>query len=89
MKTKEELEALKEEYKTLSQKLAELTEEELKVVIGGASGSVDALRTGNIQDPDHPGSGNVGLKNGRPNELKNDETPKVSVNIWDVAVKLK
>ena len=35
MKTKEELNALKEEVKTLNKKLAELNEEELKQVIGG------------------------------------------------------
>ena len=35
MKTKEELNALKEEAETLNKKLAELTEEELKQVAGG------------------------------------------------------
>ena len=40
MKTKEELNALKEEVKTLNKKLAELTEDELKQVSGGAAGSV-------------------------------------------------
>ena len=35
MKTKEELNALKEEVDTLNKKLAELTEEELKMVSGG------------------------------------------------------
>ena len=36
MKTKEELNALKEEVDTLNKKLAELTEEELAQVVGGA-----------------------------------------------------
>ena len=36
MKTKEELNALKEEVETVSRKLAELTEEELAQVSGGA-----------------------------------------------------
>ena len=36
MKTKEELNALKEEVETLSRKLHELTEEELAQVAGGA-----------------------------------------------------
>ena len=36
MKTKEELNALKEEVETLSRKLHELTEEELTQVSGGA-----------------------------------------------------
>ena len=36
MKTKEELNALKEEVETLNNKLAELTEEELAQVSGGA-----------------------------------------------------
>ena len=35
MKTKEELNALKEEVETVSKKLHELTEEELKQVSGG------------------------------------------------------
>ena len=36
MKTKEELTVLKEEYETMSKKLAELTEDELAEVTGGA-----------------------------------------------------
>ena len=36
MKTKEELNALKEEVETLNEKLAELTEEELAQVAGGS-----------------------------------------------------
>ena len=36
MKTKEELNALKEELETMNKKLAELTEDELKQVTGGA-----------------------------------------------------
>ena len=39
MKTKEELNELKEEMKTLNTKLAELNEEELEQVIGGVGGS--------------------------------------------------
>ena len=35
MKTKEELNALKEEFKTMNKKLAELTNEELEQVTGG------------------------------------------------------
>ena len=35
MKTKEELNALKEEFEALNKKLAELTEDELKQVAGG------------------------------------------------------
>lgn len=38
MKTKEELNALKEEVETLNKKLAELNEEELAQVSGGAGG---------------------------------------------------
>ena len=37
MKTKEELNALKEEVETLSKKLAELSEEELEEVAGGVA----------------------------------------------------
>ena len=36
MKTKEELNALKEEAETLNKKLAELSEEELKQIAGGS-----------------------------------------------------
>ena len=36
MKTKEELNALREEVRALNQKLAELTEDELNAVTGGA-----------------------------------------------------
>ena len=39
MKTKEELNALKEEVETVSKKLDELTEEELAQVSGGADDS--------------------------------------------------
>ncbi len=38
MKTKEELTQLKTEYEKLNQKLKELTEDELNMVTGGASG---------------------------------------------------
>ena len=38
MKTKEELNELKEEVETLNEKLHELTEEELAQVTGGAAG---------------------------------------------------
>ena len=40
MKSKEELNALKEEVETLSKKLHELTGEELEQVSGGASGDI-------------------------------------------------
>ena len=38
MKTKEELNAIKEEVEALSKKLAELSEEELAQVVGGVAG---------------------------------------------------
>ena len=41
MKTKEELNALKEEVETVSRKLAELTDEELAQVSGGAKAVQD------------------------------------------------
>ena len=44
MKTKEELNALKEKVEALNKKLAELSEDELKQVVAGASGCVDSLR---------------------------------------------
>ena len=47
MKSKEELNALKEEVETLNKKLAELTEEELAQVTGGAAGTVKAFNNEN------------------------------------------
>ena len=47
MKTKEELNALKEEVETLNKKLHELTEEELAQVSGGAAGTVKAFNNEN------------------------------------------
>ena len=47
MKTPEELNALKEEVETLNKKLAELTEEELAQVSGGAAGTVKAFNNEN------------------------------------------
>ena len=50
MKTKEELNALKEEVEALNKKLAELTEDELKQVVGGQdSGEMGAfIRTSSL-----------------------------------------
>lgn len=39
MKTKEELDAIKEEYERLNEKLADLTEDELEQVTGGVVAS--------------------------------------------------
>ena len=47
MKTKEELNALKEEVETLSRKLHELTDEELAQVSGG-SGTAPVLKAGKV-----------------------------------------
>ena len=47
MKSKEELNALKEEVETVSKKLHELTEEELAQVSGGAAGTVKAFNNEN------------------------------------------
>ena len=43
MKTKEELNKLKEEVETVNEKLQELTEEELEMVTGGFWGLVEIL----------------------------------------------
>ena len=53
MKTKEELNALKEEVETLNQKLAELTDEELAQVSGGETVHPDA----HVVEPPVHGSG--------------------------------
>lgn len=50
MKTKEELEELKEEYETLSTKLLELDEDELKEIIGGTDLGWDWLYERTIDD---------------------------------------
>ena len=52
MKTKEELNALKEEVETLNKKLCELTEEELAQVSGGV------LSVANLNNIARPGDGN-------------------------------
>ncbi len=44
MKTKEELNALRNEVESVNKKLAELTEEELEQVIGGDSATLDVAR---------------------------------------------
>ena len=49
MKTKEELNSLKEEVENLNKKLLELTEEELAQVTGGADLNIDG--TDAINDP--------------------------------------
>ena len=48
MKTKEELNALKEELETLNKKLHELTEEELKSVTGGIGLDIDLPSAGDV-----------------------------------------
>ena len=50
MKTKEELNALKEEVETLNKKLAELSEEELKQVAGGSVDDVFQRYNEDISD---------------------------------------
>ena len=50
MKTKEELNALKEEVETLNQKLAELTDEELAQVAGGSVDDVFQRYNEDISD---------------------------------------
>ena len=57
MKTKEELNALKEEVETLNKKLAELSEDELQQVSGGATeeglnGHIYAVRTSEVPNDD-------------------------------------
>ena len=65
MKTKEELNALKEEVETLNKKLAQLTEDELKQVSGGLAPSIGFDESGydtvwekdgnNVMKPIKPG----------------------------------
>ena len=50
MKTKEELNALKEEVETLNNKLKELTDDELKEVTGGTNVGWDWLYESTIDD---------------------------------------
>ena len=56
MKTKEELNALQEEVETLNEKLAELTEEELKQVTGGiVIEPKESLPDTDTKNPESPG----------------------------------
>ena len=48
MKTKEELNALKEEVETVSKKLAELTEEELAQVVGGTENNSTIVKDDDV-----------------------------------------
>ena len=48
MKTKEELNALKKEVKTLNKKLAELTEEELAQVVGGTENNSTIVKDDDV-----------------------------------------
>ena len=50
MKTKEELNALKEEVEALNKKLAELTEEELAQVIGGEGEEEEKICPQNLEE---------------------------------------
>ena len=52
MKTKEELNTLKNEVETLNNKLAELTEDELTQVIGGVGGNGVILVATEGSDPE-------------------------------------
>ena len=64
MKTKEELNALKEEVETLNKKLAELTEEELAQVSGGVlPASRERVR---VLPGDEIAHGNYGGTGARP-----------------------
>ena len=51
MKTKEELNELKIEYESLNRKLAELTEEELELVTGGAFPACNPEIAPPVNDP--------------------------------------
>ena len=51
MKTKEELNTLKEEYETLNSKLRELTEEELRQVTGGTQDPYDVFSKEFVSEP--------------------------------------
>ena len=53
MKSKEELNAIKEEIETLNCKLRQLTEEELEPVTGGLVGKLGEI--GKMNDPSYPG----------------------------------
>ena len=53
MKTKEELNALKEEVDTLNKKLAELSEDELKQITGGVTPGITPS-SGYKNDPNDP-----------------------------------
>ena len=72
MKTKEELNALKEEVETLKKKLAELSDEELRQVSGGiVSGFRGNQEPDQVSDVTFFGQFIIKPKNGNP-ELQSD-----------------
>ena len=71
MKTKEELNAIKEEVEVLNKKLAELNEDELKQVTGGWLDQAEAV--GGFISPKLPGTSAV-----NPSDFEFEQTPKDS-----------
>ena len=62
MKTKEELEQIKEEYTVLNKKLAELTEDELELVVGGTEPEEHNIMFGDAEELDLTGKEKKELK---------------------------
>lgn len=60
MKTKEELNTLKEEFENVRRKLDELTDEELEHVIGGAESNQDMAGFGSMKDNNCGSNGSNG-----------------------------
>ena len=71
MKTKEELNALKEEVETLNKKLHELTDEELAQVSGGLA----MMNDGNCGDSVSVSNGKCMCKDAYANMLMNKKVP--------------
>ena len=85
MKTKEELNALKEEVENVSMKLAELTEEELEQVAGGMTvkagvGSVPRTNSRQVYKPIVP-QGSADLPGSDPVMVQNTGTDSTQTDI--------
>ena len=80
MKTKEELNTLKEEVETLNKKLAELDEDELKLVVGGSSiPGLEAIGPCIY----------LGRENSNPEKSCQNGSIQEVIGPWDIKVKLK
>lgn len=84
-KTKEELEALKEEFKSFTSKLRELDEDEFKEIVGGIREEFSILPDDDFWHSFNPfipkAPNNLGLLNKTPQDSVNTEKPEFNGSI--------